>query len=322
MKSKTICNFKFVMIVYFFAFLLMQISCINNNPSENRSKLKKNEHIKSSIADVNKNKIVKKKVENRSFVNVVEISSDTILGVLYRNRVVITIDKGKHWFKAPKDIYPDDLTIVEDNSIIGIFSVAGGCAPIKSSLFRSIDFGKTWNQKAMNLKSVFPVRIISKPYQRLRIVDLNNKIQECMDYTNFSKWKFIRSLTEKEISDDADKYDSEFIDLPYEIDWSDNYNIKLVKWNKKIGDTILYLRNFMWISDFIKTNKFLYIAGTSKDKELPYYGVYNLSSNKFKEITIPGPFLYLTKTGKYNSVYVLTDEGLFKAINDTLMQLY
>lgn len=261
----------------------------------------------------------KKNVEttNKSIQNVFDISSDTIIACKYGKSLILSKDGSKTWTELKTELLFDEVTIIDNGYLVGLYSWRGIHEPDCSKLYLSKDFGQTWQTFNLDTKRFFPLNIVSNPRQKLLVQTVDNKIYQLDGTDLINDWTFVKNATEIQ-----NQYKE--IELPFKIDDSNDHEIKLLLETNKQSEILAKLSTCRQVNNVASWTDFVYISGAGYEKSFEETNAYFASfskSNGLKEYKIPGHYAYLKKT-QLNNIYIMNDDGLFITNKDTLRRLY
>jgi hypothetical protein len=238
---------------------------------------------------------------------ILDISKDTILLVKSYKTLLLTTNFGKTW----KDISPRmiiyDVTI-DHLGVLWINSTGGGIHEPKYSYYlNSIDSGKHWNTISWDPDKFWPVHILSKPHQPLKVITGENKIFQLTGTDVKKDWRYLDSLEEDELPFQSEQAP------PYYIDSYWPGHMKLYKKQNGEADTLAHLDSLYSVGNIEKYGKNVYVAGSGPEVNGVYKEAYlAILSHKrnLKKYTLPGHYAYV-KIGYKGRVWVNTGEHLY-----------
>ena len=287
--------------LYFFVF-----SC-------NQSQKDLNVTIEKPKTEINIDSLNRVAEFSKAINGIFEISHDTVFASRSYGGLIYTIDAGESW-RRTGDYFPfNDFIISDKGVLVGLYFWRGIHEPDYAELYYSNDFGKEWIKIEYDTKSFFPVKILSKPHEKLKIQTISKEVYELDkdDYKN--GWN---KLTFKEIEKEKAN----------RIRYDDNHNrnVYLYTENENVKDTISVLNLFTQIDTLLSTNSFIYINGEGHDldddRHYACLAILN-KERKLKEFKFPGSYSYMKKTD-LGRVFLYNDEGVFQVKKDTLIQIY
>ncbi|MBC8109480.1 MAG: hypothetical protein H7Y04_00310 [Verrucomicrobia bacterium] len=265
------------------------------------------------------NKPIKKKKRNvgldNGITDVFDISKDSVFACnRHRSKLFFSADKGKNW--RTFNIFLTDFTITDKNVWVAFNHWQGIHEADYCRISISHDAGKKWKVTTLDTEKIFPIKIVSKGFETLRVETANHKIYELIGNDLNKDWLFICDA-------DAPKEVFEVQDFPYSVYDRYERNAKLIKSVDKRVDTLAKLTLCDDANSIIKGTNTVYIAGfgrkTDSDSTFGYYA--EVKNDKFvQEHLIPGSYAYLKKT-YLNRIYIYGDGGLFIKENNIIKKL-
>lgn len=238
---------------------------------------------------------------------VLDISKDTILLVKSYKTLLLTTNFGKTW----KDIGPQmviyDVTI-DNFGVLWINCTGGGIHQPKFSYYlKSIDFGKHWNTISWDPEKFWPIHILSKPHQPLKVITGENKVFQLVGTDAKKDWRYLDSLKEDDLPFQSDQAP------PYYIDSYWLGHMKLYKKQNGKSDTIAHLDSLYSVGNIEKYGKNVYVAGSGPivngvHKEA-YFAILK-DERSLTKYTLPGFYAY-AKIGYKGRVWINTGEHLY-----------
>lgn len=250
---------------------------------------------------------------SRAISKVFEISKDTIFASRHYGGLVYSIDSGENWNEIINSYRFNDFTISKEGILIGLEYWIGIHEPDYSRLYISKNFGEDWEKIKFDTQTFFPVKIISKPYDNLK---LQTDLKEVFELVNndYSKgWKKTNPIKKEKENSSKISYNDK-----------NNRNVFLYTENKNRIDTIGKLKLFNHIENLITLNHHTYLNGEGRNLgEDAYFSCFAIinEKNELKEFKFPGSYSYMTKTD-LGRIFLYNDEGIFQVKKDTLIQIY
>jgi hypothetical protein len=174
------------------ALLLSLLGCGNEENKEKR------------VALLPRSKAARDTVDrNPGVMDLLPITGDTLIAArsywgspTKHGGVAITTDAGKHWQTLHRnrtgDLSLDELTVDNHGVLWGLTSsVAFERVPNHARLYRSRDFGKTWDSHPFDTRTFHPTRVGSQPGKPLHLVTKHGKVYRLQDPAG-KEWKFIQ----------------------------------------------------------------------------------------------------------------------------------
>lgn len=247
--------------------------------------------------------------------NICEISEDSIFAFQGRRGLLFSKDSGKNWISLSDTLSFNEITITDENQLVGLVSWQGRHEPSGAWFYISNDFGQSWKKISLNTRTFFPLSILSKPNEQLTIRTTDNKVYKLIGNNLKKNLSYLRTVAAIE-----PQFKLEIGN--YKIDDYDNRRIKLFQTNQNKIDTLSVLTKCQDAYDLCEIRGTVHISGLgyeiNSDNYYAYYGQY--SAGKLTEYIIPGKFAYLRKTNS-GKVYILTDAGLFIEKQRKIIQL-
>lgn len=250
---------------------------------------------------------------SKAIYRVFEISEDTIFASRHYGGLVYSTDGGANWKKINNTYGFDDFIISKGGVLVGLGYWVGIHESDYSKLYISKNFGQDWEKIEYDTKDFFPVKIVSKPYENLKIQTNSQEVFELTDSDYLKGWN-------KVVFKDSQK------DAHIKIKYNDrdNRNVFLFTEEKGIMDTIGRLNLFTEVDTLLSLGDYTYVNGSGndlgEDAHFACFAVLN-KENELKEFKLPGSYSYMKKTN-LGRIFLYNGEGIFQVKNDTLIQIY
>jgi hypothetical protein len=178
--------------------------------------------------------------------DVIDISHDTIIACKHSNGLIISTDAGKSWTEVNPNLYFKEVAMTDSGYLIGIHSWVGIHEADLSKLYRSKDFGKTWDTFHLDTEKFFPLHFVSSPKEKLLVQTFDNKIYQLNGPDLKTDWTFIRPAKPIAIRKSFESA------RPFMVDDHDVSRIKLTYMRDSIAETLTILDKCGQVNDGIR----------------------------------------------------------------------
>ena len=249
---------------------------------------------------------------NFAINDLLPIYGDTLIAVRNKSGLLITINGGKNWEVLNDKVYFKKIIIDSKKVLWGLDSWIGIHEPSYSTLYYSKDFGKNWKEVKFNTEVFFPINIVSKPFEKLRVITENWKKYELVGDDPNKDWLSIES---------GDQNDSNNITTgPYKISFA-GY---LIKENKNVGskDTLLKLNDISIPFQILLDKDTLFVAGGGYGGYKAYFSSISLSDTILTTYQVLGIQILGIRKDNFDRLWLFGDGGIFLKKNDTILNMY
>ncbi|MCO5947288.1 hypothetical protein [Mucilaginibacter flavidus] len=246
-----------------------------------------------------------------------EPSKNTI--VLLRRSVGFEFseNQGKTWSWLGKEMGGINEISVDDKGTWWAMERWKGIhEPSYCRMYKSVDFGKTWEGYIFSPLLFFPYHIYSKPNQQLTVTNYwDNKVYSLLGNDPRHHWKYIKQLPKDDGMAD-DSVENYFIDKHLSDD-----NKLYVKRKSGKTDTLIDFKKAGAIYSIEKIKDIIYVAGPAVNYADSSYFAIIKNERVVKEYVIPGVDLNISKT-QFNHVFLTATTGAYLLKNDKLIHIF
>jgi len=252
---------------------------------------------------------------------ILDLSKDTII-VIKPVGLFMTNDFGKHWKDISEGHFASGLTI-DNNKTLWINSSSGGLhEPRVSVFYKSNDLGKHWEMVKWNAEKFWPLKIISNPYQPLKVLTDENKVYQLKGNDPQKDWKYLDSLRDDVINPQEHL-------SPYFIDSYQTGGYRnLCRIRNNRTDSLVRLDSLATVNNMVKVGSDLYIGGSryghgnqSVNSSYEAFLACVIQDRKLIKYPMPGSFATVVR-GNDNRVWAFNTNHVYLKKDEKFVQFY
>ncbi|WP_211218083.1 hypothetical protein [Niabella aurantiaca] len=218
--------------------------------------------------------------------------------------LISSADQGDSWSKYGDDSIYFRQFIIDDNNVIWGLDYSRDYA----YLYRSFDTGKTWHFFKLDISKMFPIKIISKYYEPLKVVTINRNIYKLKGDSPLDNWLLVGR-------DDSLLFLEGLVSANFVVRNKTIYK----KRSEEECDSIFQIKEFEPL-DILAKDDTLFVSGTDH-RQSSVFGYF--LNGKLHRIEIKEPYALLgIRLDARGRIWAFGDKGIYLYEDGRLVRKY